>query len=328
MESGRFARSMIPRTRVCDRVPSWRRSLANGRVKHLVQQAGARAGGSQGRRKTAELTSARTLRSVHEAGRRRRGLVQQPGGAALGVEPLASADGLRVIVVDNNWSDESLDAVADLDIHRIPLMDNRGFSYGCNRGWRAGSGEFVLLLNPDARLTPDDLGRMLASFESTPGQVPWRPGFAARTARSTTRSGASPESDHDLPKLSFCSASLPVRHGPTRSYAIGGCTTGLDSRNGSPEHASSSGGRPSSGWTEWTKDSSSTARISISVAACGTPGTRCGTSQAPCAFTRGAGRPPGRGCCRFSRPADCAMRRSTSELSRAQPSGWASLLVA
>ncbi len=85
------------------------------------------------------------------------------------VEPLASVDGLRVIVVDNNSSDGSLDAVADLDIHRIPLMDNRGFSFGCNKGWRTGSGEFVLLLNPDARLMPEDLGRMLASFEAHPG---------------------------------------------------------------------------------------------------------------------------------------------------------------
>jgi len=85
------------------------------------------------------------------------------------VEPLASRERIRVIVVDNNSSDASLDVVADLDIDRIALATNEGFAHGCNTGWRAGTGDFVLLLNPDARLGPEDLGIMLASFEKHPG---------------------------------------------------------------------------------------------------------------------------------------------------------------
>jgi N-acetylglucosaminyl-diphospho-decaprenol L-rhamnosyltransferase len=84
------------------------------------------------------------------------------------VEPLASEEDVRVIVVDNNSRDGSLDVVTDLSVERVQLSENRGFAYGSNVGWRTGTGEFVLLLNPDARLAPADLGRMVAAFTERP----------------------------------------------------------------------------------------------------------------------------------------------------------------
>jgi N-acetylglucosaminyl-diphospho-decaprenol L-rhamnosyltransferase len=81
------------------------------------------------------------------------------------VEPLASLQEVNVIVVDNASADGSLDIVADLPITRIPLTSNGGFAHGCNVGWRAGLAEFVLFLNPDARIEIDSLRRLVGVFE-------------------------------------------------------------------------------------------------------------------------------------------------------------------
>jgi N-acetylglucosaminyl-diphospho-decaprenol L-rhamnosyltransferase len=68
------------------------------------------------------------------------------------VENLAGAPHLAVYVVDNASTDGSTDTVADLDVVVLTRHDNRGFSAGCNHGWRAGSSPYVLFLNPDARI--------------------------------------------------------------------------------------------------------------------------------------------------------------------------------
>ena len=76
------------------------------------------------------------------------------------VEPLTRMEGVHPIVVDNASPDDSLAALAGLDIPTIRRPDNRGFAAGVNAGWRAGSSEYVLLLNPDATIDADSLGRL------------------------------------------------------------------------------------------------------------------------------------------------------------------------
>ena len=39
---------------------------------------------------------------------------------------------------------------------------------GCNAGWRAGTGEYVLFLNPDARIDPAPLERLADVLDSDP----------------------------------------------------------------------------------------------------------------------------------------------------------------
>jgi GT2 family glycosyltransferase len=82
------------------------------------------------------------------------------------VDELSHEDGFTVIVVDNASGDGSLDAVADLPVIGIPLDDNRGFAHGCNVGWRRGSGEFVLFLNPDARMDPASVERLAQTLRA------------------------------------------------------------------------------------------------------------------------------------------------------------------
>jgi N-acetylglucosaminyl-diphospho-decaprenol L-rhamnosyltransferase len=81
------------------------------------------------------------------------------------VEPLVHEDDVRVIVVDNASSDESLATVEDLGVLGVALPDNRGFAHGCNEGWTRGNAPFVLLLNPDAHTNPAALHRLLRVLE-------------------------------------------------------------------------------------------------------------------------------------------------------------------
>ncbi|MEZ0089018.1 glycosyltransferase family 2 protein [Streptacidiphilus sp. EB129] len=72
-----------------------------------------------------------------------------------------------VVVVDNASTDDSMDAVADLNRQPgLPLRflrnrDNRGFAVACNQGARAakdaGPAGYVLFLNPDTVLFPETL---------------------------------------------------------------------------------------------------------------------------------------------------------------------------
>jgi hypothetical protein len=68
------------------------------------------------------------------------------------VEPLCSDSAIRVVVVDNASTDDSLASIDDLPLERVQLADNRGFAVGCNVGWKRGSSPYVLFLNPDARI--------------------------------------------------------------------------------------------------------------------------------------------------------------------------------
>src|SRR3954452_18546374 len=81
------------------------------------------------------------------------------------VSPLVGDRGFHVIVVDNAPPVESLSVLDGLGVTAISRPRNGGFSYGCNAGVRAGSGPYVLLLNPDASVEPEALRRLAAVLE-------------------------------------------------------------------------------------------------------------------------------------------------------------------
>jgi len=82
------------------------------------------------------------------------------------VEPLAGDPDVQAIVVDNNSSDGSLEALEGLDVTAIQLKTNLGFGHGCNVGWRSGTSPYVLFLNPDARLSSDALKLLVGALTS------------------------------------------------------------------------------------------------------------------------------------------------------------------
>jgi len=82
------------------------------------------------------------------------------------VRSVEEADGSRfelrkIVVVDNASSDDSLAGIGDsgLPIHVIRNETNRGFGAACNQGAAAGEAPFLLLLNPDTRVTPEAIDR-------------------------------------------------------------------------------------------------------------------------------------------------------------------------
>jgi N-acetylglucosaminyl-diphospho-decaprenol L-rhamnosyltransferase len=80
------------------------------------------------------------------------------------VAPLVAAEGLTVIVVDNACPEYSCETVRDLDVTIVAAGRNGGFAAGANLGVAAGTAPAVLLLNPDARITPDGVRRLAADL--------------------------------------------------------------------------------------------------------------------------------------------------------------------
>jgi N-acetylglucosaminyl-diphospho-decaprenol L-rhamnosyltransferase len=84
------------------------------------------------------------------------------------VEPLIGLPGVSVVVVDNASSDGSLEVISDLPVTALASGSNSGFAHGCNFGWRAGHGDYVLFLNPDARIDGESLRALAAALDADP----------------------------------------------------------------------------------------------------------------------------------------------------------------
>ena len=78
----------------------------------------------------------------------------------------------RIVVVDNASTDDSAAAAgrAGADVV-IQNGRNLGFARAVNRGLAQTEADLVLLLNPDARLTPGALERLCRDFDDEPGAV-------------------------------------------------------------------------------------------------------------------------------------------------------------
>lgn len=84
------------------------------------------------------------------------------------VGPLLRLPWVNITVVDNASPDDSAAVVADLPVRVIKAPRNGGFAYGCNLGAAAGDADFVLFLNPDARIEPGSLETLVDVLGSRP----------------------------------------------------------------------------------------------------------------------------------------------------------------
>lgn len=129
------------------------------------------------------------------------------------VEPLAGADGLNVVVVDNASRDDTLATIADLPISVLALEENFGFGAGCNVGWRSASSPYVLFLNPDARMSPEAIRELAKHAEQHPRSAAFGP-------RLVTPSGELDYSLRRFPRLrsTFARALFLHRLSPNASW--------------------------------------------------------------------------------------------------------------
>lgn len=93
-------------------------------------------------------------------------------------EMLASCPaGLPVIIVDNASGDRDRlrDITSGHGARLIENPENLGFGVACNIGADQADTEFLLFLNPDARLMPDTLDRLLAAAAAHPKAAAFNP---------------------------------------------------------------------------------------------------------------------------------------------------------
>jgi GT2 family glycosyltransferase len=77
----------------------------------------------------------------------------------------------EIIVIDNASTDSTVDIVSRHAGNQLSLIvneQNRGFTKACNQGIARAKGEFVFLLNPDARLQPGAVEQLVGYLKSHP----------------------------------------------------------------------------------------------------------------------------------------------------------------
>lgn len=80
-----------------------------------------------------------------------------------------ASEGISAIVVDNASQDQSLAVARGAGAHTVANLRNEGFGRGMNLGARtAEEAEYLLLLNPDAIVTPGFAAAMLAAAARYP----------------------------------------------------------------------------------------------------------------------------------------------------------------
>jgi len=83
---------------------------------------------------------------------------------------VARCDGFeisRVVVVDNASMDRSADSWDDIDLPLVVIRNtsNKGFAAACNQGAKGSQADYLLFLNPDARLLKNLLSKPVAFME-------------------------------------------------------------------------------------------------------------------------------------------------------------------
>lgn len=124
-------------------------------------------------------------------------------------------DEVACIIVDNA-SDDHI-ALAELaaahGAHLIRNDDNRGFGTACNIGAAQAQTEFLLFLNPDARLQDGAIGALVACADANPAAVAFNPAISEANGKPYFKRGSVllpkaqklppgwPERDREVPVL-------------------------------------------------------------------------------------------------------------------------------
>lgn len=76
------------------------------------------------------------------------------------IESLVQEGIKHIVVVDSASTDDTLHQVAMFNVHTISLSENKGFGYAANKGAQDMNTDYVLFINPDARIETGALQRV------------------------------------------------------------------------------------------------------------------------------------------------------------------------
>jgi N-acetylglucosaminyl-diphospho-decaprenol L-rhamnosyltransferase len=73
----------------------------------------------------------------------------------------------KVIIVDNASTDRSLDCLSEIDlpVDMIKNLENKGFGVACNQGAAISKADYILFLNPDARLFKEAIDKAVSFIQ-------------------------------------------------------------------------------------------------------------------------------------------------------------------
>ncbi len=112
--------------------------------------------------------------------------------------PLVGVARVNTFVVDNASTDGTVDAIRDLDVPLTRLAENIGFAAACNLGASLGDACWLLLLNPDASITPDDVDRLVRVMADDPSVGAVAPLLQNPDGSIQHSQGAAPSAWHAL----------------------------------------------------------------------------------------------------------------------------------
>jgi N-acetylglucosaminyl-diphospho-decaprenol L-rhamnosyltransferase len=127
---------------------------------------------------------------------------------------------VELVVVDNASSDGSVAAVRAA--HRAAIIiendTNVGYGAACNQAFAAATGDYWLLLNPDATVDRAALGRMVAFLDDAPGAAAVGPRIVGGPQAHTENAGMAP----GVRSLAghFLLLNRVIRRGPWRGYFV------------------------------------------------------------------------------------------------------------
>ncbi|KAA3498884.1 glycosyltransferase family 2 protein [Rhizobium rhizogenes] len=87
-------------------------------------------------------------------------------------------DETPIVLVDNGRNNSLSNLPAGRSINIVRLAENLGFGRGCNAGAEVVQTQWILFLNPDARLQPGALEALLEASEQYPSAIAFNPRIA------------------------------------------------------------------------------------------------------------------------------------------------------
>ncbi|MEM9370002.1 MAG: glycosyltransferase family 2 protein [Pseudomonadota bacterium] len=127
---------------------------------------------------------------------------------------LAALPETRLIIVDNASSDGSVRIARSHADILVENLRNKGFGSACNQGAAEGTAEYLLFVNPDARLNPSALKALLSMARQRPAAAAFNPVFLDPDGKPFLR-GACLRSDASLARIGGSTREIDVLSGAT-----------------------------------------------------------------------------------------------------------------